>query len=127
VTVRLLEIAEIELDQAVQWYGAQAPGLGAAFLIEVLSAADRIARFPEAWHPLVEGVRRCRLISSAASRRALCSAAACKGAGSCRVSSIRSRAFMPASFSLSMLRACRETAQCRNQDFCTVSNSLFGT
>jgi hypothetical protein len=45
VTVRLLEIAEIELDQAVQWYGAQAPGLGEAFLIEVLSAADRIAPF----------------------------------------------------------------------------------
>jgi hypothetical protein len=44
VTVRLLEIAEIELDQAVHWYGAQAPGLGEAFLIEVLSAADRIVR-----------------------------------------------------------------------------------
>ena len=57
MTVRLLEIAEIELDQAVQWYGAQAPGLGEAFLIEVLSAADRIARFPEAWHRLVEGSR----------------------------------------------------------------------
>jgi len=26
VTVRFLEIAEIELDQAVHWYGAQAPG-----------------------------------------------------------------------------------------------------
>jgi plasmid stabilization system protein ParE len=61
VTVRFLEIAEIELDQAVHWYGAQAPGLGEAFLIEVLSAADRIVRFPEAWHPLGEGVRRCRL------------------------------------------------------------------
>ena len=61
MTVRFLEIAEIELDQAVHWYGAQAPGLGNAFLIEVLSAADRIARFPEAWHLLSEGVRRCRL------------------------------------------------------------------
>ena len=61
MTVRLLEIAEIELDQAVHWYRAQAPGLGDAFLIEVLSAADRIARFPEAWHPLGEGIRRCRL------------------------------------------------------------------
>jgi hypothetical protein len=45
VTVRFLEIAEIELDQAINWYGAQAPGLGNAFLIEVLSAADRIARW----------------------------------------------------------------------------------
>jgi hypothetical protein len=61
VTVRFLEIAEIELDQAVRWYGAQAPGLGDAFLLEVLSAANRIARLPEAWHPLAEGIRRCRL------------------------------------------------------------------
>jgi hypothetical protein len=37
VTVRFLEIAEIELDQAIHWYGAQAPGLDNAFLIEVLS------------------------------------------------------------------------------------------
>ena len=61
MTVRLLEIAEVELDQAIRWYGAQAPGLGNAFLIEVLSAADRIARFPDAWHPMGEGIRRCRL------------------------------------------------------------------
>jgi toxin ParE2 len=61
VTVRFLEIAEIELDQAIRWYGEQAPGLGDAFLIEVLSAADHIVRFPEAWHPLGEGVHRCRL------------------------------------------------------------------
>ena len=52
MTVRFLEIAEIELDQAIHWYEGHAPGLGNAFLIEVLSAADRIARFPEAWHPL---------------------------------------------------------------------------
>lgn len=61
MTVRFLEVAEVELDQAVQWYNAQAPGLGDAFLIEVLSAADRIALYPEAWQPLGEGVRRCRL------------------------------------------------------------------
>jgi plasmid stabilization system protein ParE len=59
--VRFLEIAETELDQAIHWYGEQAPGLGHAFLIEVLSAADRIARFPEAWQPLGEGIHRCRL------------------------------------------------------------------
>jgi toxin ParE2 len=61
VTVRFLEIAEIELDEAINWYGEQAPGLGDAFLIEVLSAANRVERFPEAWHPLGDGVRRCRL------------------------------------------------------------------
>jgi plasmid stabilization system protein ParE len=61
VTVRFLEIAEIELDNAIRWYGGQAPGLGDAFLIEVLAAIERIAHFPEAWHPLTEGIRRCRL------------------------------------------------------------------
>ncbi|MGY3448608.1 type II toxin-antitoxin system RelE/ParE family toxin [Bradyrhizobium sp. USDA 4353] len=61
MTVRFVEIAEIELDQAIQWYGAQAPGLDNAFLLEVLSAVDRIARFPEAWHPIGEGIHRCRL------------------------------------------------------------------
>ena len=35
--------------------------MGNAFLIEVLSATDRIARFPEAWHPLEIEIRRCRL------------------------------------------------------------------
>ena len=59
--VRFLEIAEIELDEAVRWYGEQAPGLGNAFLIEVLATADRIMRFPEAWHPLGDAIRRCRL------------------------------------------------------------------
>jgi toxin ParE2 len=61
VKVRFLEIAEIELDEAVRWYGGQAPGLGDAFLIEVLATADRITHFPEAWHALGDGIRRCRL------------------------------------------------------------------
>jgi hypothetical protein len=61
VTVRFLQIAEIELDEAMQWYESQALGLGEAFLIEVLSAVHRISLYPEAWHPLDEQVRRCRL------------------------------------------------------------------
>jgi hypothetical protein len=61
VTIRFLEIAEIELDQAIRWYGSQAPGLGDAFLVEVLSTASRIERYPDAWHPLGQGMRRCRL------------------------------------------------------------------
>jgi toxin ParE2 len=61
VTVRFLDIAEIELDDAVRWYQAQAAGLGDALLLEVMTAADRIARYPEAWHLLEQGIRRCRL------------------------------------------------------------------
>lgn len=59
--VRFLEIAEIELDEAIRRYEVQASGLGDAFLVEVLSAATRIAQYPEAWQLLDEGVRRCRL------------------------------------------------------------------
>jgi plasmid stabilization system protein ParE len=61
VTVRFLEVAEIELDQAFHWYESQAPGLSDAFLIEVLSAAERISLYPKAWQLLEDGVRRCRL------------------------------------------------------------------
>lgn len=59
--VRFLEIAEIELDDAIRWYEGQVPRLGDAFLVEVLSAATRIAHYPEAWQQLDDGVRRCRL------------------------------------------------------------------
>jgi plasmid stabilization system protein ParE len=61
VTIRFLEIAELELDQAIRWYELQRPGLGDALLNEVLAAADRIVRYPDAWQPLGEDIRRYRL------------------------------------------------------------------
>jgi len=61
VTVRVLEVAQLELDEAVSYYNGQAPGLGDAFLIETIAAIERIRRFPGAWHPLGEQVRRCQL------------------------------------------------------------------
>jgi plasmid stabilization system protein ParE len=61
VTVRFLQVAEAELDEAIRWYREQGPGLGDAFLIEVLSTTERMTRFPESWHQLSDGIRRCRL------------------------------------------------------------------
>jgi len=61
MTVRLLAPAQTELDEAVAWYAAQAPGLGDAFLLDVLKATGLIERYPRAWHPLGKHVRRCRL------------------------------------------------------------------
>ena len=58
--IRFLEIAEIELDEAIQFYNHQAAGLGDDFLIEVLDTLDRIARFPEAWHRCSKRSRRCQ-------------------------------------------------------------------
>jgi hypothetical protein len=59
VTARFLDIAEIELDETIRWYNAQALGPGDAFLVEVLAAVHRITLYPEAWHPLDDGIRRC--------------------------------------------------------------------
>lgn len=61
MNVRVLEVAQQELDEAVSYYNAQVPGLGDAFLLEAVAAIDRIRRFPKGWHPLSENVRRCRL------------------------------------------------------------------
>ena len=58
--IRLLEIAQIELDQAIEYYNYESPGLGNAFLTEVLKALDRIGEFPEAWHPCSKRARRCQ-------------------------------------------------------------------
>ena len=61
MTVRFLEVAQHELDEAVSYYNGQVAGLGDAFLLEAVAAIDRIRRFPQGWHPLSEKVRRCRL------------------------------------------------------------------
>ena len=61
MNLRFLEPAQAELDEAIQWYANQAPGLGDAFLIEVLAALKLIQQFPHAWHPLSSEIRRCRL------------------------------------------------------------------
>lgn len=61
MTIRLLEVAQQELDEAFAYYNEQAPGLGDAFLLEAVAAIDRIRRFPHGWHSLGEDLRRCRL------------------------------------------------------------------
>lgn len=61
MSLRLLESAQAELDDAIDWYAAQAPGLGDAFLVETLRALELIEHHPDAWHPLTESTRRCRL------------------------------------------------------------------
>ncbi len=58
--INFLNIAQMELDDAVEYYNFEVPGLGETFLAEVLNALDRIARFPEAWHPCSKRTRRCQ-------------------------------------------------------------------
>ncbi|MBX9960294.1 MAG: type II toxin-antitoxin system RelE/ParE family toxin [Burkholderiaceae bacterium] len=61
MNVKLLAPAQHELDEAMAWYAAQAPGLGDAFLVETLKTITLITRYPQAWHPLSPQTRRCRL------------------------------------------------------------------
>lgn len=59
--IRLLEVAQAELDEAIIYYDQQRTGLGEEFLAEVVGAMDRMARFPVAWHLLSKRTRRCLL------------------------------------------------------------------
>lgn len=58
--ISFIEIAQIELDQAIDYYNYESPGLGRDFLTEVLKAVDRIGEYPEAWHRLSKRTRRCQ-------------------------------------------------------------------
>ncbi len=58
--IRLLEVARRELDEAVEYYTSESPGLGDLFLLEAVAAFQRVKQFPKAWHPYTENTRRCR-------------------------------------------------------------------
>ena len=53
-------MAQRELDEAVEYYNTESPGLGDQFLIEVLRTLERIRQYPEAWHPFTQHTRRCQ-------------------------------------------------------------------
>lgn len=57
--IRLLDVAQKELDETVEYYNAELPGLGDQFLLEALVTFERIRQFPKAWHPYTENSRRC--------------------------------------------------------------------
>ena len=50
-----------ELQEAIDYYEMQQPGLALRFLDEVEACRRRIENYPHAWHPLDETFRRCRL------------------------------------------------------------------
>lgn len=61
MNLKLLQAAESELAEAVNWYEEQSPGLGDALLVELVRVFRLIERYPDAWHPLSRNTRRCRL------------------------------------------------------------------
>lgn len=59
--IRFLEIAQIELDEAIEYYNFESSGLGDKFLLEILNVIERIKHFPKAWHPFSNTTRRCQV------------------------------------------------------------------
>ncbi len=52
------ELAELELNEAIQYFEHEQPGLGAAFLIEVRRCTGTIVEYPDAGRPVLGAVRR---------------------------------------------------------------------
>lgn len=59
--IKFLEIAQVELDEAVEFYNSESPELGDLFLVEALHAVERIGQLPQAWQPFTSTTRRCLL------------------------------------------------------------------
>jgi plasmid stabilization system protein ParE len=57
-SLRFDAAAERELNEAVDFYDLESPGLGDVLLAEVEHALAQVEAFPEAAQPLRDGVRR---------------------------------------------------------------------
>jgi len=57
----ILRPARLEFEDAIEHYNQERPGLGYQFAAEARATFKRIEQFPDAWHPLSENTRRCRL------------------------------------------------------------------
>ncbi len=59
--VSFLDVAQQELDEAINYFNDEAPNLGEEFLGEVEKVLDRIGNHPNAWHLCSSRTRRCLL------------------------------------------------------------------
>jgi toxin ParE1/3/4 len=59
--LRVRRRAELDLDEAYEWYEARSEGLGEAFLRAVSACFARISSHPEAFPEVEHRVRRARL------------------------------------------------------------------
>lgn len=58
--IKFLEVAQYELDDAVDYYNYEVPDLGDNFFDEVLNTLDRLGKHPEAWNHCSKRTRRCQ-------------------------------------------------------------------
>lgn len=59
--IRILGVASQELEEAVDYYNTERPGLGSDLAIEFRTSLDRIRQYPGAAPLFAEGIRRSRL------------------------------------------------------------------
>ena len=57
--VRILQAAELELLDAIDYYNAERPGLGIEFAREIRLTINRIKIHPYAWIKVDHALRRC--------------------------------------------------------------------
>lgn len=57
--VEILDTAETELDESIQYYELQQKGLGKRFYFEFKNALSRIVKFPKANQVIISDIRRC--------------------------------------------------------------------
>lgn len=50
--------AEVELNEAIEWYETREPGLGLDFATQVHAAIQRALAFPHAWQEMGGDIRR---------------------------------------------------------------------
>lgn len=50
--------AEVELNEAIEWYESRELGLGLDFAAQVHAAIQRALAFPLAWQEMGDGIRR---------------------------------------------------------------------
>lgn len=59
--LKLLKPAQADVANAISYYNAQEPGLGADFAKEVRKTLERILQYPKAWAQVSRRTRRCQV------------------------------------------------------------------
>ena len=61
MNIILVPPADKELDDAINYYNEEIPGLGEVFYEEFIRAADLVSLFPSAWRKVGDNTRRAKI------------------------------------------------------------------
>jgi len=72
MNLRILKLAQNEIDDTVLWYDSQSAGLGTRFLDELDRAIRRIASYPYSCVEIEPNLRRCHIYQLEIERKTKC-------------------------------------------------------